>query len=288
MVRVSDANSKTLSSSLNSRGQTSSTPLSIDDIEKDDQVSTEHLRASLRILLGASHDNATLFVSIVRAKLEEPSAASFDDLESLFAEPGPSQSLIDLLSMTRIRLTAGVVVPAFDLFAVLPFGVTERRIRIRPGNLRSKLVEGGGDMVQAAQAFKESGDRSEKAKSSLMNLIDRLLECREYCLSSDCFFPFARAVPQMIDTAQLVFKSSIKAFHIPEYTTVHQVRRCPKPLPQIQLGRLEVPRLFFGLWQLSSPAWGSASHEEIIEGMGEMISNGLVAADMAGEHDLLS
>ena len=286
MVLASDVNAKIFASSLLSRGWTSALPLSTEYPGKEDRIPIEYLRASLRLLLGASHANATIFVSLVRSELREPSAASLHDFDNLFAEPGPSESLIDLLSMTRIRLTAGVVVPAFELFTVLSTTFTERRIRLRPGTLRSKLVEAGGDMVQAAQAFKESGDRSEKAKVSLVKLIDHLLECRKYCLDADCFFPFTRAIPQMMDTAQLVFNDSIKAYHIPDYTAVCRVRRSSKPLAKIWLGKLEVPRLFFGLWQLSSPAWGSASQEEIIEGMGEMISNGLVAADMAGEYGL--
>ena len=141
-------------------------------------------------------------------------------------------------------------------------------------------------MVQAAQALTESTDRSNHVKATMIMFIERLTDCRGYCLNNGSrLFPFKRAITQLIDTAHICFPDdpTVKALELPEYTTIINPRRCKKPIEKVELGTLEVPRLFFGLWQLSSPAWGSASQEDIVEGMNEMVSKGLVAADMAGE-----
>lgn len=144
-------------------------------------------------------------------------------------------------------------------------------------------------MVQAAQALKESTDRSGATKHVLTKIIERLFECRDFCDRSDTPFPFARALTQLIDTAQIVYPTdtSIKAMKFPKYTSLHHPKRCKRRIPKVKLGQIEVPRLFLGLWQLSSPAWGSASQEEIMDGMSDMVSNGLIAADMAGKSCLL-
>lgn len=51
----------------------------------------------------------------------------------------------------------------------------------------------------------------------------------------------------------------------------------------IQLGPFHVPRLFNGFWQLSSPAWGSASAAKQNEAFVELVKGGLNAFDM-GDH----
>ncbi|KAA1467011.1 Aldo/keto reductase [Dentipellis sp. KUC8613] len=51
-----------------------------------------------------------------------------------------------------------------------------------------------------------------------------------------------------------------------------------------QLGPFTVPRLWTGLWQLSSTAWGSASAAKIRQGMMRHFSHGFTAFDMADHY----
>ncbi|KZP01870.1 Aldo/keto reductase [Calocera viscosa TUFC12733] len=55
-------------------------------------------------------------------------------------------------------------------------------------------------------------------------------------------------------------------------------------IPTISLGSIEIPRLLIGLWQLSSPAWGTASSQEMQSSLLELVSRGFTAADMADHY----
>ncbi|KAH7882585.1 hypothetical protein F5I97DRAFT_1906371 [Phlebopus sp. FC_14] len=55
------------------------------------------------------------------------------------------------------------------------------------------------------------------------------------------------------------------------------------PLPETEtfrLGPLVAPRIWVGLWQLSSPAWGSASAAKVREAMTRHVELGYTAFDM--------
>ncbi|PQE23767.1 aldo keto reductase protein [Rutstroemia sp. NJR-2017a BBW] len=55
-------------------------------------------------------------------------------------------------------------------------------------------------------------------------------------------------------------------------------------LESFQLGRAEVPRMFMGLWQFSSPAWGTASRGKIDRHFRKHVDAGLIAYDMADHY----
>ncbi len=53
----------------------------------------------------------------------------------------------------------------------------------------------------------------------------------------------------------------------------------------ISLGpKLTVPRIFNGLWQMSSPAWGSVGLSDMDKALVELVKGGLVATDMADHY----
>ncbi|KIJ30479.1 hypothetical protein M422DRAFT_36543 [Sphaerobolus stellatus SS14] len=52
----------------------------------------------------------------------------------------------------------------------------------------------------------------------------------------------------------------------------------------VQLGPLTIPRIFNGLWQLSSPAWGTAPVNKIRQEMRRYVDSGFVAFDMADHY----
>lgn len=56
------------------------------------------------------------------------------------------------------------------------------------------------------------------------------------------------------------------------------------PLETFRLGRFTVPRLFNGLWQLSSNAWGSAPSPKIRRHMAQYAEQGYIAFDMADHY----
>ncbi|KAI0823304.1 Aldo/keto reductase [Trametes gibbosa] len=58
----------------------------------------------------------------------------------------------------------------------------------------------------------------------------------------------------------------------------------PQPLETFQLGTFVLPRLFTGLWQLSSNSWGSAPAAKVRRQMGRYVENGYTAFDMADHY----
>ncbi|WKT50634.1 NADP-dependent oxidoreductase domain [Fusarium oxysporum f. sp. vasinfectum] len=60
--------------------------------------------------------------------------------------------------------------------------------------------------------------------------------------------------------------------------------RPPPAKETFQLGDRTLPRIFSGLWQMSSPAWGSAQMSKIIEGFSTHVQNGFTAFDMADHY----
>lgn len=52
-------------------------------------------------------------------------------------------------------------------------------------------------------------------------------------------------------------------------------------LESVKLGMVEVPRIFMGLWQFSSPAWGTASKSKIDRHFRKHVDAGLIAYGMS-------
>ncbi|ORX38993.1 NADP-dependent oxidoreductase domain-containing protein [Kockovaella imperatae] len=265
------------------------------------QLSPDVLRGVVRTLLGANHTNASLFTSVTRAYLEAH-PPTIPDSSDLFPTPfdasnitqEPTECLKETLREARIRFSAHMLGPALLLLASIPRAMLTSNVFIRdtPGPLRDTLVYAAGDMAQAAQALKESGDRSIGARGALVTLVRDLyyyhqVVQKEQSLrpNDNIFNPLERAVAQTIDTLWFCFPDhSGIPFQEPEYTKMHNIRRTKKALQTTLLGPIKVPRLFYGLWQLSSPAWGTSSLEDITQAMSSLASLGFIAADMADHY----
>lgn len=124
-------------------------------------------------------------------------------------------------------------------------------------------------------------------ESSLLELLDALHECNDYCLSAGLSQPYTRTQLQVADCISLLFSKAylngsahptIQLLKVPQITITREIE-------SIQLSKqLSIPRMFNGLWQMSSPAWGSASAQKMDEALLELASQGLVAADMADHY----
>lgn len=169
--------------------------------------------------------------------------------------------------------------------------------------LEHTLEQAAGDVVQAIQALKESSPAPTPAlRTLLLDLRAALISCETYCRTERLSYPFGRARSQVEDGFRLLFPDSV----IPKPTSASSdsessfpsTSKCllpaqspiadspsdPLALEHVQLGALRVPRLFSGLWQMSSPAWGAASSEKVDAALAELVGAGLVATDMADHY----
>lgn len=158
-----------------------------------------------------------------------------------------------------------------------------------PGDeLESVFDEYGGDVVQAIQALKESNpEKTILLRALLQELLSRFGDCRAYCQDSipALDFPFSRAERQVADVLELFYPGTVPpTLDSGLNTIVASFSERAATVETFQAGPVQMPRLLNGLWQLSSPAWGSASAENQYRALLQLVQNGLTAADMADHY----
>lgn len=143
-----------------------------------------------------------------------------------------------------------------------------------------------GDMVQVATAVEKSmlssapgiADSLEMASKLHRTLCD--LQAPTKDLGID--FPYSRGLGAMAGllgekTSTCAPQAANTLSHTPERPT-------QEPKETVELAGRRLPRIFSGLWQLSSPAWGSAPASEIFNQFSLHVSSGFTAFDMADHY----
>lgn len=149
-----------------------------------------------------------------------------------------------------------------------------------------------GDIVQAVTAVQKTlavstGARelSDDEMMLLNTLYESLTASRTYFDLSEYDFPFQRG---LVATSSLLGRTV--PFSAAKSTNGIETVSGAFSLPPREvkdtflLGDTKLPRIFCGLWQLSSPAWGSASATKIMTGFAQYVQSGLTAFDMADHY----
>ena len=102
-------------------------------------------------------------------------------------------------------------------------------------------------------------------------------------------FPFSRAERQVRDVlyslrAQSDRPNGEKEAEIPAPSLSLSLSEHSKKVETFELGPINAPRLLNGLWQLSSPAWGSSTSEQQEQAIAQLVEAGLTMADMADHY----
>lgn len=152
-------------------------------------------------------------------------------------------------------------------------------------SLSQNLDKFAGDTVQAMQALKESApEKSPKLREDLQALLASFSSCQTYCTNSKLQYPFSRADRQVRDTLQLFFPDAAIQ-PLPSNADRITVTLPPdSAVETFTLGNRQLPRLFNGLWQLSSPAFGVGNSDQQQQKLIKLVEAGLVAADMADHY----
>ncbi|KAF5643385.1 uncharacterized protein FTJAE_3185 [Fusarium tjaetaba] len=245
------------------------------------------LRVIIRSLL-ASHPNITTsFEDATRQYLAQTQTRSS---KSQFAT-------LDIAGLQRTQRIARCMLgsgQAFDGVSILD-NLVVRGIQIglespetEQHTVASFLASLDGDLVQAMTAVTKklavsSGARvlSPTEHNVIQRLFESLAQCQEMLKGTSIDFPYDRG---MLTTAKILGvvlpdSSETKLSKIPS-----DIARPPLAKETFQLGDRTLPRIFSGLWQMSSPAWGSAQMSKIIEGFSTHVQNGFTAFDMADHY----
>ncbi|KAF4950043.1 hypothetical protein FGADI_8489 [Fusarium gaditjirri] len=152
----------------------------------------------------------------------------------------------------------------------------------------SLLASLDGDLVQAMTAVTKrlavsSGARafSSIEQETIQRLFESLSQCQEMLKGTGIDFPYGRG---MLTTANILGVGLPDSPEIRSSKFPSEIAHPPQAKETFQLGNRTLPRIFSGLWQMSSPAWGSAQMSKIIEGFSTYVQNGFTAFDMADHY----
>jgi hypothetical protein len=154
--------------------------------------------------------------------------------------------------------------------------------------LRVFLASLDGDLVQAMTAVKKSlsvssGARalSSQERTIIQTLFQSLTQCQETLRDTGIEFPYGRG---LLTTANILGVPIPSSQQSSLNGLPSDLARPPQATETFQLGDRTLPRIFSGLWQMSSPAWGSAQMSKIVEGFSTHVQNGFTAFDMADHY----
>jgi len=144
-----------------------------------------------------------------------------------------------------------------------------------------------GDIVQVVTAVQKEltsspslRQKTEIETAALDKLRDALLACKEHAELNGREFPFERGLSRL----QMFNGVTEPAKHHAVSAPNHDFVASGSPLESVQLGKAVVPRMFMGLWQFSSPAWGTASRSKIDQHFRKHVDCGFTAFDMADHY----
>lgn len=252
------------------------------------------LRSVVRAILTTAPMVTPIFEEHTRNYLQKTAGKPTGDLFISTAEVAtPTSNAI--LAQQRLRSTIGcglvfeslpLLGDIVDACSNLPNIISTSRSQ----DLNCFLASVDGDIVQALTAVQKrllSDDGSRDltvGEDAIMNtLLDRLLQCLQTWLVAKQEFPFGRSTSVI---AAMLHNEAVQSFlqQDPQHGT-HIIRKsAPSILETFKLKGIELPRLFSGLWQLSSPSWGAASQSQMFKQFADYIACGFTAFDTADHY----
>ncbi|KAI0549615.1 putative aryl-alcohol dehydrogenase [Xylaria curta] len=248
----------------------------------------EYLRSALRILIAEGSATQQPFVRHIRQRLLDPKPelvpanVLFPRVDEL------TQECTRYLALTRCIFSSKM---AELSLSYLDHFISSLRVARAGWTVGSKLHQalGGfaGDIVQAIQALKESNPpKTEDLESHLVSLHSSLHQCRDYCKGYEpqaLEYPFQRSERQVADVLHLFYPLRSTRSTVGEPAAALEVS-AGEASETFPLGPFQLPRLFNGFWQLSSPAWGAGSADSQDAALTQLVQAGFTAADMADHY----
>ncbi|UNI23809.1 hypothetical protein JDV02_009605 [Purpureocillium takamizusanense] len=246
----------------------------------------EGLRAVMRLILVSRPDVTPTFEAETRKYLGQGAATSLGarihnlDMDGL----KKAQQLI------RCMLGSGIPfegIPWLGKVAVRAANLAIELRAVDSAGAFALLASIDGDVVQAMTAvqkalFSQSGVRtmSIEEKDIVEQLFEALNSCQEVFRGAE--YPYRRSTIATAST--LGVPQPHLQFNDTASANIKEIVPPAKPSETFTLNGKQVPRIFSGLWQMSSPAWGPATTSKIIEQFSVHAQNGFTAFDMADHY----
>ncbi|KAI0437555.1 putative aryl-alcohol dehydrogenase [Xylaria telfairii] len=252
----------------------------------------EYLRSALRVLIAEGATTQQPFARHVRQRLLDPKPElvpanflfpRFDEL---------TQECTRYLALTRCIFSSKMAELSLSYLNHFVSSLPLAHAGWTVGSELHRALAGfAGDIVQAIQALKESNPpKTEHLESELIKLYSSLQACCDYCKGYEpqaLDYPFQRSERQVADVLYLFYpqRSTRPAEAEKDEVSVAGLEiSVSQAAETFSLGPFQVPRLFNGFWQLSSPAWGAASSDAQDSALSQLLRAGFTAADMADHY----
>lgn len=253
------------------------------------------LRSVIRVILTTEPSVTNILEEQTRIYLRKTANQPVDQLFQSTAEGVFSTSNFTWAQQRlRCAIGCGLVLDSFPILNKIvdeSVSFADGHTVPRSTELNHSLASVDGDIVQALTAIQKrllsdsgSRDLNEEERPAMDSLFNSLLRCHQGWLVSAQDFPFERSTAVL---ATMLGRES----GIP--TLAHQNGSCQSPITgrktsasieTFRVKDIELPRLFAGLWQLSSPSWGTASQIQMFKQFAEYIAGGFTAFDMADHY----
>ncbi|KAF2635881.1 Aldo/keto reductase [Massarina eburnea CBS 473.64] len=252
----------------------------------------EGLRSVLRSMLAANPSVTSLFEERTRNYLQKPFAARTGHL---FNTDGNAPSLTENFRATQQRVRAmlgcGLCYESLPLLTAIVSQASHLRLQSASEELAHALSTVDGDIVQALTAVQKSlliptGTRSlsHEEKPVVQALLESVIQCYESWDPTALDFLFERSLASLT-TASLGLNipdtNALSECGKLSTSTIPPLASC---IETFNLNGKPLPRLFSGLWQLSSPSWGTASTHKIRQQFSAYAAKGFTAYDMADHY----
>lgn len=247
-------------------------------------ISADGLRVIMRSLLGAHpeitstfEDETRRYICDVTLRKKQPAIA---DAETLKA----TQRTI------RCMQGCGLGTQSIHLMGTLALEALELPEDESYGEFLASI---DGDCVQLITAIEKGllaaglTTQPVKDKKLIEGLRQSLVECWNITKLRDLDYPYVRA----LTATSILLGAPIPQLNDGTANAQPGLQVEPSEMREtFQLNGRRLPRIFSGLWQMSSPSWGSAPTPKIIAQFSKYVSAGMVAFDMAdhyGDAELL-
>ncbi|KAH8671690.1 aldo/keto reductase [Xylariales sp. PMI_506] len=243
----------------------------------------EGLRAVLRSLLG-SHPEITSSLEEETRKFIQEVALPAISTDTKLTMAG----LVSKQKTIRCMLGCGLCYQSLPLIGDLAVQGAALLLESPGDEIDAVLASIDGDMVQAITAVQKSlfvisGSRSLSDDESdlVKDLLKALLDCKT-STEGKADFPYGRA---LFATASLLGSPEYVGASMEPAPWAQDLDKAPRAASEtFEMNGRVLPRIFSGLWQLSSPAWGSASTSKIMSQFSKHVQSGFTAFDMADHY----
>ncbi|KAH6886903.1 NADP-dependent oxidoreductase domain-containing protein [Thelonectria olida] len=269
--------------SQNGRAHTAHVNMMTDTIIAN--LSADGLRIIMRSLLACHPEITASFERETRKHVAQGAAVALDtDLSG-----AELQGLKEIQQVTRCMLGSGLCfqsLPLLQKLAIQGMKTAKSSSESVIEEVHDFLVSVDGDIVQAMTAvqktlFVVTGVRTMSVDERLpvKCLYEALLECE---FSGE--YIYSRGLDATASTLGITNPTIKQLQGTSANGGFGKLPPPPEARETFQLGVTRLPRIFSGLWQMSSPAWGAAPTSKMINQFSKYVQGGYTAFDMADHY----